>query len=450
VAFSPDGRRLALTADGGVRLYELATGTLCQSFPCDGRPGAIAYSPDGRHLLTAWSDGKWRAPAAAILWDIGSGERCRLFRGLGWHVYDLAFSPDGRRVLCSGNRARIWDLERTVPEHPSPLDLVPGMVVNGLAFSADGKSLVSLRTLSSSLAVEVRTLGTDEVKLPLLFTPFRGEFTGLVSLSNDGRVAAAVIRPRGRGPASEFREVKLWDALSGNGLSSLEVPRQPIRSVDLSSDARRLAVGLKSGDKGTPAVAMWEVPAGEWAGTVRGSGPKETLATLSPDGRMVASRTAGGNEPEPIVLWEVNTGKERLRLPSDGRLHALAFRPDGRVLACSISRWSYSGATPCDVQLWDLASGRLLRELHEHNDIVLALRFSPDGSLLATAGKDETIRLWDTGTGKLLSTVENLGDMVRVLAFSPDGKKLAAGADRIHIWNVAELLVGGSAGRARR
>ncbi|MCJ7568554.1 MAG: hypothetical protein MUO58_13535 [Anaerolineales bacterium] len=87
-----------------------------------------------------------------------------------------------------------------------------------------------------------------------------------------------------------------------------------------------------------------------------------------------------------------------------------------------------------------LPTGEALYEpLVGHTDGILALAFSPDNQLLATAGADQTIRLWNTAGGQAVGMpLQGHTESIAALAFSPDGSRLAsaAGTDPIRMWEM--------------
>jgi WD40 repeat protein/tetratricopeptide (TPR) repeat protein len=113
-------------------------------------------------------------------------------------------------------------------------------------------------------------------------------------------------------------------------------------------------------------------------------------------------------------------------------LNYVAFSPDGTRLASA----SYDKT----IRVWNVATGRLLATLAGHSGNVTHVAFSPDGASLASANSDKTVRLWDVATAQPLAVLEGHTGLVSHLAFSPDGARLAsAGWDRtIRLWDTAK------------
>jgi WD40 repeat protein len=169
---------------------------------------------------------------------------------------------------------------------------------------------------------------------------------------------------------------------------------------------------------------------------------------VSPDFKMAAS--AGGdfnyNPNQTIRLWDLKTGRQIRELVGHwGIPGTVVFSPDGKTLAsiaaCDTEKRDGS------VYLWDVASGKKLHALLGHCDADpekgpnmtrYGLAFSPDGKVLASFGSDQNIRLWHVASGKELQRWSCR--LATALAFSPDGKLLASGgepAGTIELWNVA-------------
>ena len=111
------------------------------------------------------------------------------------------------------------------------------------------------------------------------------------------------------------------------------------------------------------------------------------------------------------------------------RVNAVRFSPDGKLLATGTGEPSRSG----DITIFDVASGKAVQTWKErHDDAVLSLDFSPNGKLLASGAADKIAKVTDAATGKQVNLFEGHTHHVTGVAFRSDGRVLAsAGADGV-------------------
>jgi serine/threonine protein kinase len=165
--------------------------------------------------------------------------------------------------------------------------------------------------------------------------------------------------------------------------------------------------------------------------TLKGHTSMVQAIAISPDGQQIAS----GSNDNNIKLWQLTTGKllrdfNRWFSGHSSMVDSLAFSPDGQLLA--------SGSWDDTIKLWEVNTGKQISTLTGHSNWVNSVAFSPDGQILASGSADNSIKLWQIKTGRQVSTLTGHSDLVGSVAFSQDGEILASGsADyNIKLWQV--------------
>jgi WD40 repeat protein len=144
----------------------------------------------------------------------------------------------------------------------------------------------------------------------------------------------------------------------------------------------------------------------------------------SPDGRLLA---VAGAEGARVVRAE-NGAEVCTSTGHTDAVLALAWSPDGERVA--------SAGADATVQVWEGRTGKTLLSYEGHSDTVYAVSWSPDGKRVASASDDTTVQVWTARTGKPLLTYEKHGDYVRAVAWSPDGRQIASASDdgTVQVW----------------
>ena len=243
-----------------------------------------------------------------------------------------------------------------------------------------------------------------------------------VAFSRDGRLLAVA-----HGEQRKEGAVRVWDVPQRREIALWEEP-EGINSVHISPDGRLVAFSSLSDNL----VKIGSIDSGEEILKI-GTGNKQARVRFSPDGKTLATASTGGE----LKVWNVEDGKELKSLASlSFNLQCLAFSRDGtRIVAGGgpfrEDRFGWAGA-------WEIASGRQIAEIKDMPDSVLGIAISPDGKLVATAGRDGAARLWETETGKLVTTLSGHQSALEWVDFSPDGEILASGsyADTAKLWSV--------------
>ncbi len=207
--------------------------------------------------------------------------------------------------------------------------------------------------------------------------------------------------------------------------------KPPVTALAYRPDGKLLAAATHTD------VSFLDPETGKVVGHLPAASAKVTALLFSPSGEyfVVAAGTVG--MPGEMVVYKAAANAlpqgvpvHRLAAHKDV-VYALAFSPDNKLLAtCGYDRL---------IKLWDVSSGKLVRELKDHSDAVYSVAFNSDGTLLASGAADRAVKVWDVATGKRLFTLSESTDWVYAVAWNPANKQLAAaGVDRsVRVWDVS-------------
>lgn len=298
----------------------------------------------------------------------------------------------------------------------------------------EGRALLEARGLGKSVemltGVYALVAGPEpEVYQPAPMRPAPTKPAAILS-EPSGPVLGLAISPDGRMLAVPCYNgvVKLYDAKTLKVRRTLAGGEARPLALSFSPDRRSLAIGSESVERGTPALVVWDLHAGQLRHVL--AGPRRVPAVaFSPDSLSVAY-AAGERNQRGIGIWDVGDFRERIHLNDRAdRILSLAFDPASGLVA--------AGCGDGKVVLCDPNTGRTVRTLEGHSRNVQAVAFQPGGGLIASGGRDGTVRLWSRDTGELARTLTGKFGEVRCLAFSPDGRTLATGHGGVVVlWDV--------------
>lgn len=442
MALSPAGNVLAVATARGVHLYQPESLTHTGFLDTGGTTTSIAFSPDGKYLISGTLSRKVQ------IWKMSD---LTLLRTLEQHeagVKRVAFSLDGEHFASGDNDGTICIWRMSDMQVESTLQYGNGGVLS-LAFSQDGQKLAagfedgpiklwSVKGGAPLHALKGHEMGTKD----LLFSP---DGARLVSVGEEG--LAKVWRVE---DGTLEREIKAETnitcvAFSPDGQNLLfgkwfEADIEMIRLSD--GEAAGKIAGQRGGTFG-----MAVLPDGEnlivWA-------QDETIRRISSvDGKIEEQVLDFGEAPESLAFspdgaWLVSAGRDGLIHwwgARDGSLNAqwqgnsvvkLIFTADGKLVSLGqdgmLRVWRPGDATP----------ERMIEGLD--GGLISSVALSPDGRYFATGQYDNQLYIRNFTDETLVQTLQGHSKTILALAFSPDGQWLASGGQdqSLHVWRVSD------------
>ena len=424
LALSKDGKTLAVAcSDSVVRLFDFATGVA-------GR--ALKFDPPNTALV---AECEWRAARAGL--------------DAGFHAGVIAqIEAQNKTLELHEKKAkeRIAAAQKTLPEKQKAL--APAQAARAEAEKAADE-------IAAALKLEPKPLPATLAKQKEVITKLAGAVTAANS------AASAVESAQNHITDGEAQLSQIAEARNANESKRAAADKAQKAATAVQAEELKQAAALKQpvAQGGMPQfLAVAFSHNGKWVSAVGADGGQRVwstesgifVETFAVGGALGCAALAGGGEDQFVSVadngrvsraglsrvWSLfkTLGAGDGESPLVDRVCAVRFSPDGRLLATGGGEASRSG----DVHLWDVASGRLEQTWAErHADTVLALDFSSDGKWLASGGADRLARVAEVAGGKLVLTMEGHTHHVLGVAFRADSRLLAtAGGDGVvNVWS---------------
>ena len=376
LAFAPDGKTVA-TGDGNVvRLFNTDSGK--EQGPAGGHRGPVStltVTADGKTLVSRGADGMVRC------WDLAAGRALSAFREPAGTIC-VAIAPDGKTIAYAGNGPSIQMFH--IATGAATLQLKGHVGGTGaLAFAPDGKLLASAGTIDNAIRLHDAVKGTllRQAAIAHHHDPMAeavvvraGTFAGiglafsadgrtLVSYHSDSSTPASIAGGVVQTGAANATTLRLWDVAAGKERRKIALPAgRGVGGMAVAPDGRTIAVEDRDGTR-----SLWEAASGRERlrlgelkppapdkadammgfALIRGALPARPIANtvaFTPDGRLLACQ----GPDRSVRVWEASTGKQVATFKGHaGAVLAMLFTPDGKRLA--------TGSADTTILVWDTA-----------------------------------------------------------------------------------------------
>ncbi|NUP06881.1 MAG: AAA family ATPase [Polyangiaceae bacterium] len=411
--FAPGGNRLVTSGPQGMDVWDAKTGERLQSLRIDPLRTSFHISPDGTRLLTL------RSGIVGELWDLETGARLAGLTGHDAEIEAVAFSPDGKTIVTGSldKTARVYDVSQTILDHfVTPhryMAQIAAVTADGrYVASATGESPVLVHpTTSAAFSPEpIATVTSDKKPRSVVFSP------------DGGRLAVGFAGARNAGSAPSKGEIRIIELgtserAEARDVAAIAVDADP-SSIVWSPDGSWIAASVG------PAVQIFDASGAPRASCAPGTTNAGLLAFDPESERLVVTYFDGTANVVAVPSGQIVANLPATRGPATD----IEFSPDGASLAIADNervRWF-------DTQSWQFVEAR------GHEQAIVAIAFSPDGSRLATGSADQTIRL-HVRSGDAATVLRGHTSTVQDLVFSSDGARLLSASDdgTARVWDVA-------------
>lgn len=414
-------------------LYDLSTGEEIRRIePKTSALWGGSLFPDGEHGLSVHWDG------VLVVWDVETGaEVARLvaeFDLQRHESYRVEISADGQRIVISGlgESLQIWNWQAdTLQAISSPSERPHRIVLDEV-----GERMI---WVTQDGVIDIWDLENGQLERRL----------SLYGIANDNWVNQFAIDEEGRTAIFGFENgsIEVWDFYTSPNNLVMEMSEYPYThdAAFTSNDEILLYGGYWRENPGVsprviePRLAIWNLTTNSIEREFLLDDSAAGAMSLEGDFALAASNAqlrgfsaASPNQRSEIFYFNLETGETLWQNSFDENMGGadVAIRPDKPQQVLTV--WGRS------IRLWDTASGEVLKTYEGHQNNVIHITFSPDGSqFLSSGGEDNKVLLWDVETGEILREFDT-ELRSELLVFHPNGEMaLTARAGNIAVlWNL--------------
>lgn len=396
VDVSPDTKKIAVSSENTAAVYNTMTGEKLVSL--DGMPDyeedghseyiiAMHFSPDNSAILTASLDG------TVIIWDAATGKNLKRFIDFMAGLNDAVYSADGKRIATSSHDKyiKIWD--PATKEVINEWTTADKQTAKKLAFSADGKKLISINEKNTTLVVwdvltgkTTRQINSSTVKQPdQIIETYIQEASFLA-----GGSRLLVVFNIGLANIIDIATGKIINTINTNSY---------LHTAITSPDEKKIVTG-------TDLITVWNSSNGKKTNELKGNTVGVGHVAFSPDDKRVVADNA---------LWDARMGTIIKDGNPDKAAGLLAFTPDGKKL---ITTSNFS------VSIWDNFTKKLYWSI---NRSLPSVQCTNDNKKLLVRSFEKgitTIEMVDMETGQVFSKYTEPDSDFNFSSFSEDGRKV--------------------------
>lgn len=420
VVFSPRDESIVVTGgdDNSVQFMRWRDGTCLHRMNATNDGGgkggvtSLRFNSEGSQLAAGYRDG------TVVIWNVVDETRHPPTRALiikeesEQAVVAVAFSPDGTQVVVASREyARVWDsrsgtcvMTLTTNKEPSS-STYP---IHSVCFTGDGNTILC---------------GNEDHVV--FFSVTTNGATVTATISGGGQRSNCVALHRKSGLVSiggADGNVAIWSTKEKCCTSLIDVHHRGLHAIAFSHDGRFLAAS----GVGQNGIMVKRIKDGETVLKLQEPHNSDDVkrVAFSGDDALIATSGAGN----VATIWRAVNGEQVHVLPHSDAVNDVAFSPDDAVLA-----------TCCGsvIFLWRVRDGALIATLTgKHTDMVNSIAFNYNGTQLLSGGQDKLTVVWHIAERRCI--IRNVGhpSAVVAVAFSPDGKLIAsASAERLNVWN---------------